>query len=403
MLTQSMLCSHNPNSIAARYTNPSMSSFLDDRVDSDAILDDIRNIVEIESPSRSAAGVNLVLETIARSFEGTGAACEREPTTDSLGDILRVRCDPARSGSGILVLSHMDTVHPIGTLGSKLSYRREGDRVYGPGIYDMKGGLMLAVAAFCRIARAGRRTKLPITFLFTPDEELSSPVSRSVIEREARGQRYVLVTEPARSGGKIVTERKGIGVFVIRTKGRPAHAGGDPDKGRNAIVAMAEIVLAVNALNDPARGITTNVGLIGGGTARNTVAEECMIEVDLRFCDQGSAGEMEERIRALKSSRPDIETTVTGKITRPPFVRGRGVDLVFDKAAAIANEIGFKLESAARVGGGSDGNFTVAMGIPTLDGLGVDGDGAHTNHEYMLFSSIEPRTRLLQGLMEQLD
>lgn len=380
-----------------------MPSFLDDRVDSDAILDDIRIIVEIESPSRNAAGVNRVLETIARSFEGTGATCEREPTTDSLGDILRLRCDPTRSEPGILVLSHMDTVHPIGTLAGKLAYRREGDRVYGPGIYDMKGGLMLAVAAFRRIAQAGRRTKLPITFLLTPDEELSSPASRSVIEREARGQRYVLVTEPARHGGKIVTERKGIGVFVIRTRGRPAHAGGDPDKGRNAIVAMAEIVLAINALNDPARGITTNVGLIAGGTARNTVAEECMIEVDLRFCDQTSAGEMEARIKALKSSRPDIETSVTGKITRPPFVRGRAVDLVFDKAAAIAKEIGFKLESAARVGGGSDGNFTVAMGIPTLDGLGVDGDGAHTNHEYMLFSSIEPRTRLLQGLMEQLE
>lgn len=380
-----------------------MPSFLDDRVDSDAILGNIRNIVEIESPSRHAAGVNRVLETIARSFEGTGAASERELTADSLGDILLVRCDPTRNEPGILVLSHMDTVHPVGTLASKLTYRREGDRVYGPGIYDMKGGLMLAVEAFRRIARARQRTKLPITFLFTPDEELSSPVSRRVIEREARGQRYVLVTEPARDGGKVVTERKGIGVFVIRTRGRPAHAGGDPDKGRNAIVAMAEIVLAINVLNDPRRGITTNVGLIAGGTARNTVAEECMIEVDLRFCDPANASEMEAKLKALKSSRPDIETTVTGKITRPPFVRGRGVDLVFDKAATIAKEIGFNLKRAPRVGGGSDGNFTVAMGIPTLDGLGVDGDGAHTNHEYMLFSSIEPRTRLLQGLMEQLE
>lgn len=380
-----------------------MPSFLDDRVDSDAILGNIRNIVEIESPSRHAAGVNRVLETIARSFEGTGAASERELTADSFGDILLVRCDPTRNEPGILVLSHMDTVHPVGTLASKLTYRREGDRVYGPGIYDMKGGLMLAVEAFRRIAQARRRTKLPITFLFTPDEELSSPVSRRVIEREARGQRYVLVTEPARDGGKVVTERKGIGVFVIRTRGRPAHAGGDPDKGRNAIVAMAEIVLAINVLNDPRRGITTNVGLIAGGTARNTVAEECMIEVDLRFCDPANASEMEAKLKALKSSRPDIETTVTGKITRPPFVRGRGVDLVFDKAATIAKEIGFNLKRAPRVGGGSDGNFTVAMGIPTLDGLGVDGDGAHTNHEYMLFSSIEPRTRLLQGLMEQLD
>ena len=218
-----------------------MPSFLDDRVDSDAILGNIRNIVEIESPSRHAAGVNRVLETIARSFEGTGAASERELTADSFGDILLVRCDPTRNEPGILVLSHMDTVHPVGTLANKLTYRREGDRVYGPGIYDMKGGLMLAVEAFRRIAQARRRTKLPITFLFTPDEELSSPVSRRVIEREARGQRYVLVTEPARDGGKVVTERKGIGVFVIRTRGRPAHAGGDPDKGRNAIVAMAEI------------------------------------------------------------------------------------------------------------------------------------------------------------------
>ena len=380
-----------------------MPSFLDDRVDSDAILGNIRKIVEIESPSRNAAGVNRVLETIARSFEGTGAASERELTTDSLGDILLVRCDPTRNEPGILVLSHMDTVHPVGTLASKLTYRREGDRVYGPGIYDMKGGLMLAVEAFRRIAQARRRTKLPITFLFTPDEELSSPVSRRVIEREARGQRYVLVTEPARDGGKVVTERKGIGVFVIRTRGRPAHAGGDPDKGRNAIVAMAEIVLAINGLNDPRRGITTNVGLIAGGTARNTVAEECMIEVDLRFCDPANASEMEAKLKALKSSRPDIKTTVTGKITRPPFVRGRGVDLAFDKAATVAKEIGFNLKRAPRVGGGSDGNFTVAMGIPTLDGLGVDGDGAHTNHEYMLFSSIEPRTRLLQGLMEQLE
>ena len=380
-----------------------MPSFLDDRIDSDAILGNIRNIVEIESPSRHAAGVNRVLETIARSFEGTGAASERELTADSFGDILLVRCDPTRNEPGILVLSHMDTVHPVGTLASKLTYRREGDRVYGPGIYDMKGGLMLAVEAFRRIAQARRRTKLPITFLFTPDEELSSPVSRRVIEREARGQRYVLVTEPARDGGKVVTERKGIGVFVIRTRGRPAHAGGDPNKGRNAILAMAEIVLAINVLNDPMRGITTNVGLIAGGTARNTVAEECMIEVDLRFCDPANASEMEAKLKALKSSRPDIETTVTGKITRPPFVRGRGVDLVFDKAATIAKEIGFNLKRAPRVGGGSDGNFTVAMGIPTLDGLGVDGDGAHTNHEYMLFSSIEPRTRLLQGLMEQLE
>jgi glutamate carboxypeptidase len=380
-----------------------VSSFLTDPVDSEAILADIRAVVEIESPSRHAAGVNRVLEAIQSQFAGTGAVCEREKTTDALGDILRVRCDPARREGGILVLSHMDTVHPVGTLAGKLAYRRDGERVYGPGIYDMKGGLILAVAAFRRIAQAGRRTKLPITFLFTSDEELSSLASRSVIEREARGQRYVLVTEPARDSGKIVTARKGVGAFVIRTKGRPAHAGRDPGHGRSAITAMAEIVLAIEGMADAARGITTNVGLIQGGTARNTVAEDCAIEVDLRFRDLASAGEMETKIKALKSARAGIETTVSGKITRPPFERERGVELLFAKAETIAKEIGFALVSAPRTGGGSDGNFTVAMGIATLDGLGVDGDGAHTNHEHMLFSSIEPRTRLLQGLMERLE
>jgi glutamate carboxypeptidase len=379
-----------------------MSSFLHDRVDSDAILEDIRSIVEIESPSRNVEGVNRVLDAIMRFFEGTGAICERQPTISTLGDILRVRCDPTRNEPGILVLSHMDTVHPVGTLAGKLAWRCEGDRVYGPGIYDMKGGLVIAVAAYRRIARARRRTPLPITFLFTPDEELSSPASRSFIEREARGHRYVLVTEPARDGGKIVTARKGIGVFIIRTHGRPAHAGANPDKGRSAIAAMAELVLAIERFNDRPRGITTNVGLINGGTTRNTVAEDCMIEVDLRFCDRPNADEMEAKILALKSARPDVETTVTGKITRPAFARDRGIDVIFDKAAGIANEIGFALASAPLAGGGSDGNFTVAMGIPTLDGLGVDGDGAHTNHEHLLYSSIEPRTRLMQGLMERL-
>jgi glutamate carboxypeptidase len=380
-----------------------MSSFLNDPIDSAAVLSDIRTLVEIESPSRSAAGVNAVVEAIIRMFEGTGAICERQPTTPALGDVLHVRCDPAREGPGVLVLSHMDTVHPIGTLAGKLPFRSDGDKVYGPGIYDMKGGLVLAIAAFRRIARARRRTPLPVTFLFTPDEELSSQATRGIIEAEAaRGHGYVLVTEPARDGGKIVTERKGVGAFVIRTRGQPAHAGRNPEKGRNAITAMAEIALAIEAMNDPARGISTNVGLIEGGTARNTVAEDCKIEVDLRFCDLASAGEMERKILALSSERPGIETTVTGKITRPPFFRNRGVDRIFDTAVGIAREIGFALETAPLVGGGSDGNFTVAMGIPTLDGLGVDGDGAHTNHEHMLFSSIEPRTRLLQGLMERL-
>jgi glutamate carboxypeptidase len=332
---------------------------------------------------------------------GLDVMIERIPGQDGLADNLVIRNTAVGEGPGILLLSHIDPVHPMGTVNAGLPFRRDGDRLYGPGLYDMKGGAYLALEAFRQVAKA-RSAKMPVTYVFTPDEEIGSPTSRKLIEDEARRARYVLVTEPARDGGKIVTARKGVGAFVIRTRGRPAHAGGNPDKGRNAILAMAEIALAIEGLNDRARGITTNVGLIEGGTARNTVAEDCMIEVDLRVCDRASASEMEAKILALRSSRPDIEVTVTGNITRPPFARDRGVDLVFERAAAIAREIGFVLESAPLVGGGSDGNFTVAMGIPTLDGLGVDGDGAHTNHEHLLFSSIEPRTRLLQGLMERL-
>lgn len=370
--------------------------------DSKTILDGIRQWVEIETPTEAPEQVNRLASLVAEGYRGLPATIERIAGKDGCGDHLVARSSWGRDQPGILVLSHLDTVHPMGFI-ERLPFRIEGDSAFGPGIYDMKGGAYLAYHAFRELLAMGAGSPLGVTQLYVSDEEIGSPTSRALIEAEGQKAKYVLVTEPARDGGKIVTARKGVGAFIIRTRGRPAHAGRDPGQGRSAITAMAEIVLAIEAMQDAARGITTNVGLIGGGTARNTVAEECSIEVDLRFCEMASASEMEAKIKALTSSRPGIETTVTGKITRPPFERERGVELIFQKAAAIAKEIGFALVSAPRAGGGSDGNFTVAMGIPTLDGLGVDGDGAHTNHEHMLFSSIEPRTRLLQGLMERLE
>jgi glutamate carboxypeptidase len=380
-----------------------MATFLDCRIDANAILGDIETITRIESPTSDPAGVNHVLDVIGGWFEGTGAVRERIKLDDRFGELLRVRCDPERNEPGILVLSHVDTVHPIGMLAGALRYRRDGDKVYGPGIYDMKGGLTIAAAAFRAMVQAGVRRQLPLTFMFTPDEEVGSVASRAAIEAEARHSRYVLVTEPKRAGGKVVTQRKGTGRFVVRVQGRPAHAGTNHEKGRSAIRAMARIILEVEGFTDYARGITTNVGLVSGGTGVNVIPEFCTINVDMRVRDLGAAAELEKRFRALEGSNPDVEITVTGGMHRPPFAADtRGKDL-FAKAAVVAAGIGLTLEHAGLSGGGSDGNFSAALGIATLDGLGVDGDGAHTNHEHLLFSSIEPGTRLMQGLFATLE
>jgi glutamate carboxypeptidase len=399
-----------------------MTSYRDAPIDVDAILDDIQRVASVESPTSHPAGVNQALDIIAGWFEGTGASIERFKIDDRFGDILKVGVRPggsdtvARPGigaavsgpegltspGGILVLSHVDTVHPLGTLAGPLPMRREGDKLYGPGVFDMKGGLTLAVAAVRRLARAGIGWPLPVTFMFTPDEEVGSVASRKHIEAEAVRHKYVLVTEPKRGGGKVLTSRKGTGRFLIEARGRPSHAGAAHDKGRSAIRAMARIILDVEGFTDYGRGITTNVGLVSGGTGVNVIPEFCRINVDMRIPDLQAAAEVEARFRALKSPDPDVEITVTGGMLRPPFERSPHVDRLFDKAAAVASTLGYTLETAPRTGGGSDGNFTAALGLPTLDGLGVDGDGAHTMEEHLLVSSIDPGTRLMQGLFETL-
>ena len=369
--------------------------------DVDAILAAIEALVRFESPTSHRIGVNAVLDEITSQFDHSCVEIDRSPS-EGFGDILRVKARHGSSEPGILVLSHVDTVHPLGTLATRLPFRREGDKVFGPGIYDMKAGFAIAIAAFDGLCRAGIPTSRPVTFLFTPDEEVGSPISRQTIEREAAGKRYVLVTEPARDGGKIVTARKGVGRFVIRAVGVPAHAGSSHQKGRSAIRAMAKLITEIEGFTDYARGITTNVGLIGGGTGVNVVPEECTIEVDLRICDLETASEMIERFEALACAGPDIEIIVSGEINRPPFARDERIDELFAQASVIAERVGFKLASVPLAGGGSDGNFTANMGIATLDGLGVDGDGAHTLHEHILVSSIIERTTFMARLMTDL-
>src|ERR1700737_637989 len=369
-----------------------------DSIDLGAMIEGIARWVEIESPTGDVAAVNRMIDRVTADLAGVPVRIERLPGRPGFGDTLVARTHD--NGAGILILSHIDTVHPIGTLKSS-PFRRDGDRLYGPGIYDMKGGAYLALDAFRKVARE-KSARLPITFLFTPDEEVGSPSSRELIEREAGRARYALVTEPARDGGKVVTSRKGVGRFEVTATGVPAHAGGSHRKGRSAIKEMAHQILAIEAMTDYTRGVTTTVGMISGGTAPNVIPQHGHISVDLRVRDAATGREFEERILGLKSVDPDVKLKVSGGMNRPPFEKTAAIDALLRQAQALARDIGFVLADTIMTGGGSDGNFTAALGIPTLDGLGIDGDGAHTEWEHGYISSIEPRTRLMRRLFETL-
>jgi glutamate carboxypeptidase len=370
-----------------------------DSIDLGAMIEGIERWVSIESPTGDVAAVNRMIDRVAADLRDVPVRLERLRGAPQFGDALAARTHEDRAG--ILVLSHLDTVHPVGTLETS-PCRRDGERLYGPGVYDMKGGAYLAMDAFRRVAR-DKAARLPITYLFTPDEEVGSPWSRELIEREARRARYVLVTEPARDGGKVVTSRKGVGRFEAVATGVPAHSGSRHRDGRSAIDEMARQILAIAAMTEYARGITTNVGKISGGTAPNVVSERCWISIDLRVPDAAAGEEMQAKILGLKSVDPDVKLVVTGGMNRPPFKQTPQSAALFHHAQKLARGLGFDLKEAATTGGGSDGNFTAALGVPTLDGLGIDGDGAHTGWEHALLSSIEPRTRLMQRLLETLE
>lgn len=370
-------------------------------VDLGAMIAGIKRWVETESPTRDKAAVNRMIDVVQSDVAGLPVAVERVPGREGFADNLIVRNQAAGQGAGILIMSHIDTVHPIGTLAGPLPFRRDGDRLYGPGLFDMKGGAFLALEAFRQVAKAGR-AKLPVTFLFTPDEEVGSPTSRHLIEAEAKKARYVLVTEPARDGGKVVTARKGVGRFEVTATGVPAHAGARHADGRSAIREMARQILAIEEMTDYERGVTTTVGTIGGGTAPNVIPQHCHISVDLRVCDEAAGAEFESKILNLEPFDPGVRLQVTGGMNRPPFEKSTAIDVLFRHAQAVAKSIGFDLQHTDMTGGGSDGNFTAALGVPTLDGLGIDGDGAHTEWEHGLISSIEPRTLLMRGLLETL-
>jgi glutamate carboxypeptidase len=367
--------------------------------DSAAILDGIRRWVEIETPTEAPDQVNKLATVVADGYSDLPANIERIAGRSNCGDHLVVRSSWGQEAPGILVLSHLDTVHPIGFI-ERLPFRVEGDSAFGPGIYDMKGGAYLAYHAFRQLCAAGERSPLGVTQLYVSDEEIGSPTSRALIEAEGRKAKYVLVTEPARDGGKIVTGRKGVGRFEIFVRGVPAHAGTRPEDGRSAIRELANLIQTLEAMNDLKRGVTVNVGVVRGGTRPNVIAEEAYAEVDLRVRTIADADDLVARILALKSRTEGVSVKVTGELNRPPYEKGNAGAALFEYARTLAADIGFELVDTF-TGGGSDGNFT-APHTATLDGLGVDGQGAHTHYEQMYISSIEPRARLLHRLYQTL-
>ena len=377
------------------------------KIDADEVLTGIVEWVSIESPSHDAKSVNKVVDHVEGQFRDLGLKLERIPGRDGFGDILECKTPPEWSqqadGKGILVLAHLDTVHPIGMIEKDLRIRREGDSVFGPGIYDMKAGGYIAYYALRHLIRQGKKTKLPVTFLFIPEEEVGSPTSRARIEEAARGHKYALVMEPGRDGDRVVTSRKGVGRFTLTVKGAASHAGVRHQDGRSAIHEMAKQIMRIEAKTDYERGITCNVGLITGGTGVNVVPAECTVEVDLRVPSQQLAEEMTHWFLGLEPIGKDVELTVTGEMNRPPYQKDAGIASLFEKAQTIYREIGKELLDVPLTGGGSDGNFTAALGIPTLDGLGADGKGAHAAYEQIYYSSLVPRTYLCTRLLETLD
>jgi glutamate carboxypeptidase len=365
----------------------------------DAILDGIRSWVEIESPTEAPEQINRLASLVADGYAGLPATIERVPGKDGRGDHLIARSAWGQDKPGILVLSHLDTVHPMGFI-KRLPFKVEGDVAYGPGIYDMKGGAYLAYAAFRQLCLDKQPTPLGITQMYVSDEEIGSPTSRALIEAEGQKAKYVLVTEPARDGGKIVTGRKGVGRFEVFVKGVPAHSGTRPEDGRSAVRELAHVILALDALNDPQRGVSVNVGVIRGGSKPNVVAEDAYAEVDLRVKSAADAEELMTKILGIQPKTEGVSVRIVGELNRPPYEKGNAGAALYEHAKTLAGEIGFELIDTF-TGGGSDGNFTAPY-TATLDGLGVDGQGAHTHFEQMYISSIVPRARLLHRLYQTL-
>jgi glutamate carboxypeptidase len=366
--------------------------------ESDWLIGFIREFVALESPSTDRGPLDACGRWLAAELERLGARVERLPGAPTADHVL-ARWPGARGR--VLLVGHFDTVWPVGQI-ARMPIEIRGDRLHGPGVLDMKAGLSIGILAARVVAElAPEATRPAVSLLATSDEEVGSATSRAAIERLAREHDAVLVLEPALPGGALKTARKGVGEFEVVAHGVSSHAGANPGEGASAVRELARQILAIDALNDPAHGVTVNVGVIDGGTRSNVVAERARALVDVRISRAEDAAAVERAMRSLAPADARVRLDVRGGINRPPMVRTGGVARLYALARAVAGAMGRSLDEGA-TGGASDGNFTAALGVPTLDGLGALGDGPHALHEHVVINELVPRTALVAGLISRL-
>jgi len=370
----------------------------------DAIVATIRELVEIESPSDNKAAVDQVAEAVADKFSRLGGEVRFHRAQD-FGRHLQVNFG-GKSAKPVLLLGHYDTVYPLGTLAT-MPCSVVGDKLTGPGVLDMKSGVGLMLHALAALQDwhkgAGHKDgdlPRPVTVFLVSDEEVGSDSSRAITEALAKRSAAVLVLEPSYGPhGAVKTARKGVGEYLVKATGKASHAGLDFEKGANAILELARQIEKISSFTDLKKGLTVNVGIVSGGSRTNVVPAEAAAQVDVRIARLKDAAGIDRKMRRLRPFNRRCKIEVSGGINRPPMERTSGVAALYAQAAAIARGLGWKLGEAS-VGGGSDGNFTAGLGIPTLDGLGGVGDGAHATHEHILISELPRRAALLAGLIE---
>jgi glutamate carboxypeptidase len=360
------------------------------------MLDRLKTLVECESPSSDKQRVDHVQGLFADWARAAGGVVKRH-RHKVYGDSLEVRFGSARGAGSALLLGHLDTVWEVGTL-ARMPFKVTRERIAGPGVYDMKAGVVMALTAI-EVLKEMRALRRPVTLLIHGDEELGSPASRALTEAVARRAEAVFVLEPAQGdAGAYKTARKGVGLYRLAVKGVAAHSGVDYAQGHSAVVELARQIEVLHGLTDLSRGITVNPGVMAGGTCSNVIAAEAWVEIDVRIARARDVARVERWMRSLRPFDAKCSLTMSGGMNRPPMERTKGTVALFRRAQKFAVEAGLTLEEAA-TGGASDGNFTAALGVPTLDGMGAVGAGAHAPHEHLMRKHLVPRTALLAAML----
>jgi glutamate carboxypeptidase len=366
----------------------------------DTMVATLRELVEHESPSSNKPAVDELGQLLAQKFGEIGGEVELHPSLN-YGNHLQADF-PGRNHDAkpIMLLGHFDTVWDVGTL-KQMPFKVDGDKAHGPGAFDMKCGIVIMLEAIRAVRELRGGLPRPVTVLLNTDEEVGSDSSRPITEGIAKHSEAVLVLEPAGPGGAAKTARKGVGDYTVKVTGVPSHAGLDFEKGQSAIVELSRQILAMTKFVDLKRGITVNPGVIRGGTRTNVVAAEAEVDVDIRIAKIADAKGLDKKFRGLRPFNKKCKLEVSGGLNRPPLEKTKASTALYDMARGLAADIGWKLREVA-VGGGSDGNFTAGLGIPTLDGLGAAGDGAHAKHEHILISELPRKAALIASLLERI-